>query len=334
MARLWMSGLEAGHMGVFDSYTGASISTEQARTGARSLKISSVTDEVSATLPVHAYEIYCRFAVRPDLADGRVLMVLKDSAGDKQITILLNRYIPAIQVKRGSYTGTILATGGYLRKDKWNCIEFRLLISTSGGTIQLRINGTQVINFIGNTQATANANVRSFQIGESVGLSVTGYYDDFAFNDLLGAVNNSWVGRGGVNAIFPIGVGVSTDLDLYPDSGEANWQDVDDVPPEEDATYVFDDVIDEHDTYVASDLAFGGTISAIQWLARARSGLDDTPNVARVLRINATDYQGEDIPVGLWYGYCTEILDRDPNAGPGAWTKTVVDAMEIGVMVR
>jgi len=334
MARLWMSGFEAGHADVFDTYDGAAVSAEQARTGGFSLKISSDTDYASASLPVHAYEIYCRFAVRPDYADGRVLMVLKDSAGEKQTTILLNRYISAIQVKRGSYTGTLLATGGSLHQDKWHCVEFRLLVASSGGAFQLKVDGTQVINFIGNTQATANANVRSFQIGESVGLSVTGYYDDFAFNDLMGAVNNSWIGRGGISAIFPTGAGASTDLGLYPDSGEANWEDVDEAPPDTDESYVFDDVIDEHDSYAASNLALPGSISAIQWLARARSGLSDSPKVARVLRIGGTDYQGDDMPVGIWYDYCAEILDRDPNAGPGAWTKAVIDAMEIGVVVR
>lgn len=334
MARLWMSGFEAGHMDVFDTYDGAEVSAEQARVGGYSLKLSSDTDYARADFPVHMYEIYCRFAVRPDYASGRVLMVLRDSAGEKQITVLLNRYIPAIQVKRGSYTGTLLATGGCIRQDKWHCIEFRLLVSNSGGAFLLKVNGTQVISFIGDTQATANANVKSFQIGESDGLSVTGYYDDLAFNDLMSAVNNSWIGRGGISAILPTGAGASTDLDLYPDSGEANWEDVDETPPDTDESYVFDTVVDEHDSYVASDLALPGSISAIQWLARARSGLSDTPAIARILRIDGTDYQGDDMPVDIWYDYCAEILDRDPDAGPGAWTKAVIDAMEIGVMVR
>ena len=221
--------------------------------------------------------------------------------------------------------------------NRWHCVEFRLLVANAGGRLELKVDGTQVIDFTGDTQATGNANVLSFRLGKqhaTYGHAATGYYDDIAFNDATGGVNDSWIGRGGIQGIFPEGVGNSTDLGLFPNTGEANWEDVAEKPPDDDTTYVFDDVIDEHDSYETEDLPTTGTIPAVQWLARAKSDLAGAPEIARILRIGGVDYQGADIAIDADYDYYPEILDEDPDAGPGAWTVAAVNGMEIGVKIR
>ena len=143
-------------------------------------------------------------------------------------------------------------------------------------------------------------------------------------------MNATWIGRGGIPAIFPTGAGNSTDLN--PSAG-ANWQCVDEVPPNDDTDYVSSAVVDDHDSYAASNLAATGTISAVQWLARAKSDLVGNPEIARILRIGG-DHQGADIAIDATYDYYAEILDQDPQAGPGAWTVAAVNGMELGVKIR
>lgn len=335
MARIWMSGLEAGHMDVFDSYDvgNASASADTARTGAYSLKLATVLAWAAAAFPANVSEVFCRFAVRPWYglygANGNELLTLYDSVGDEQITIQLQQILGLIQVRRGDYNDPIIGIGGVLPQNRWHCVEFHLLVDGVNGVFQLKVDGTQVINFAGNTQATANANVRSFKMGFQVSCC-SGYYDDIAFNDVAGGVNDSWIGRGGIPAIFPEGAGNSTDL--TPLVG-ANWQDVDEKPPDDDTTYVFSDTIDEHDSYETEDLPATGTISAVQWLARARSDLVGNPEIARILRIGGVDYQGADIGIDIAYDYYPEILDEDPDAA-GAWTVAAVNGMELGVKIR
>lgn len=335
MARIWMSGLEAGHIEVFDSYGGAGISAAQARTGTYSLHLDDIIDRVTAALPANIAEVFCRFAIRPSyaaaFAAGNEIMTLYDSIGGIQVTIQLQQHIGLIQVRRGDHNDTIIGVGGELHQDRWHCIEFHLLVDDApGGIFQLKVDGTQVINFSGDTQNTANANVRAFMLGRQVS-SCQGYYDDIAFNDTAGGVNDTWIGRGGIPAIFPEGAGFSTDL--TPLVG-ANWQDVDERPPDDDASYVFSDTIDEHDSYETEDLPATGAIAAVQWLARAKSDLVGAPEIARILRIGGADYQGADIGIDADYDYYPEILDEDPDAGPGAWTVAAVNGMEVGVKVR
>ena len=341
MARIWMTGLEAGHMDVFDVVNGATISAAQIRTGAYSLYIGATANYAVAAFSASQLEIYGRFGLRSTFTaiyPNTDILTLYDDAGDEQITIQLQQSACNIQVRRGDYNDPIFCRGGEIHQNRWHCIEFRLLVDNAAGVFQLKVDGTQVINFAGDTQATANANVLTFRIGQSGPAgpytACLGYYDDIAFNDVSGGINDGWIGRGGIPAIFPEGAGNSTDLGLFPNTGEANWEDVDEKPPNDDTSYVFDDVIDEHDSYETEDLPTTGTIAAVQWLARAKSDLAGAPEIARILRIGGADYQGADIAIDADYDYYPEILDEDPDAGPGAWTVAAVNGMEVGVKVR
>lgn len=335
MSRIWMSGLEAGHVDIFDSPDGVTVSNI-ARTGGYSLFLDAVTDKATSAFPANIAEVFCRFGIRSSYwGDGaKDVMTLYDDGGGEQITIQLHQTIGLVQVRRGDYNDPIIGIGGEIHKQRWHCIEFRLVVDNAAGVFQLKVDGTQVINFAGDTQATANAHVRAFRLGAQIGTACLGRYDDIAFNDVAGGVNDSWIGRGGIPAIFPTGAGFSTDLQLFPNTGEANWEDTDEVPPDDDTSYVFDTLIDDHDSYVASNLTATGTISAVQWLARAKSDLVGNPEIARILRIGGIDYQGGDIAIDADYDYYPEILDKDPNAGPGAWTVAAINGMELGVKIR
>ena len=334
MARIWMSGLEAGNIQIFDSSSGATISAAQARTGVYSLYIPDNFRYAGAALPASITEVFGRFGMRASFIYS-MLLILFDNAGSPQISLTLNLTAHTLAVRRGDYLSTVFARGGEIHQNRWHCIEFHLVVDNAAGVFQLKVDGTQVIDFAGDTQATVNANIASFRFGYYGPTSGENcYYDDIAFNDNSGGINDSWIGRGGIPAIFPIGAGASTDLDLFPNTGEANWEDVEERPPEDDTNYVFDDLVDDHDSYEMADLAVAGTVSAVQWLARARSDLVGNPEIARILRIGGIDYQGADVAIDAVYDYYPEIFDQDPDAGPGAWTVAAINGMEAGVKIR
>ena len=341
MTRIWMSGLEAGHIQIFDSSSGASISAAQARTDSRSLLLGVWPPPYArATLPAAIIEVFIRFGLHASFAipdPGYTILSLQDSAGNAQCFLGLNTITHKIEMRRGDHNDTLLGSGGEIHQDRWHCIEVHLLVDNAAGVLQLKVDGTQVIDFAGDTQSSVNADVQAFSFGDSPhggDALISTYIDDIAFNDVSGGVNDSWIGRGGIPAIFPIGAGASTDLDLFPNTGEANWEDVDEVPPDDDTSYVFDDLIDDHDSYEMDDLIATGTVAAVQWLARAKSALAGAPEIARVLRIGGVDYQGADVAIDTDYDYYPEILDEDPNAGPGAWTVAAINGMEAGVKIR
>jgi len=335
MARIWMSGLEAGHLDIFDSQAFSPVVTNaQARTGTYSLEASGATDAVGSAFPANETEIFGRIGLRHNSQGVNAEVIsLFDSVGGIQFTITLPNRTGILVAKRGAYNGTVIGVGGEMHQNRWHCIEFRLLVDNANGVFQLKVDGMLVINFAGNTQQTANANVRSFWLGRAQANGCPGYYDDIAFNDTSGVVNASWIGRGGIPAIFPTGAGFSTDLQRVPGGAEANWEDVDEVPPDDDTSYVFDTLIDDHDSYAASNLVATGTIAAVQWLARAKSDLVGNPEIARILRIGGVDHQGADIAIDADYDYYPEILDEDPEA-VGAWLVAAVNGMELGVKIR
>ena len=336
MARIWMSGLEAGHIEIFDAAAWTAISAAQARTGSYSVNLSNDSfSYVRSALPAAIAEVYFRFGFHTDFDTGTRLLCLYDSGGTTQFTLTVQKEIHMFEARRGLFNGTILGRGGEIHQNRWHCVEVRLKVDNAAGVVQVKVDGTLVIDFAGDTQETANADILSFQFGIPGDTLINTYIDDIAFNDISGGANFDWIGRGGIPAIFPIGAGASTDLDLFPNTGEANWEDVDEVPPDDDTSYVFDDLIDDHDSYETDDLPTTGTISAVQWVARAKSDLVGNPEIMRVLRIGGVDYDGAvDIAIDADYDYYPEILDEDPDAGPGAWTVAAVNGMEVGVKVR
>lgn len=70
----------------------------------------------------------------------------------------------------------------------------------------------------------------------------------------------------------PSGAGALTELTPFPDGGEANWEDVDDVSPDEDATYVWAETVSTwlRDLYAIPDRTDSGTIKQVEVFFRIK----------------------------------------------------------------
>jgi hypothetical protein len=232
----------------------------------------------------------------------------------------------------GSVAVAPVATGGLLILNQWTCIELWLsVVNGAGGRAVVKQDGVTIIDFTGDTQATALTNVRSFLVG-ATGTTFRGYWDDLAINDNAGAMNNSWIGRGGIYPIFPDLAATYTDL--HASVGDA-WDCINEVPPS-DTDYVYDDTIGQKSTYRMTDLTpTTGTIDAINVIMRAKLDAAGVGSIARLIRSNAVDSQGADVPLDTSARTITEIIETDPGAAPGTlWTIARVNALEAGAVVR
>lgn len=336
MARIFMTGLEAGSLNVFSAVnSGAEVSTTQKRTGNYSLSIPSASDNATIAIPGSPSEIYMRmglYMTGGNSSYSRVFLRLMDTSDLTLITCYVDYNTMRIVIKRGTYSGTTLGTSTtVISPDMWYLLELHVVISDSSGVAQLKIDGNLDINASSvDTKPGTISNIGSIIIGAYGSYVLYGYFDDIAINDTTGSVNNSWIGQGGIYALTPNGAGTSTQL--TPSSG-ANYTCVDDIPPDDDTSYVESNVQDEIDTYALSASAGEGMISAVQWLARAKANSTGTTAVTRVLRINGTNYVGGDNIVSTSYVYKTDILEKNPDDS-AAWEYTDLDAMEAGVKVR
>jgi len=115
----------------------------------------------------------------------------------------------------------------------------------------------------------------------------------------------------------------------------SHWQANNEVPPNEDTSYVADAVVNSRDTYEYGNItSLACAIPGIQTLMRAKQVLAGVANVARLYRNAAADYQGADTLLTVNYAYLREVIELDPNAGPGAWVPAAVNSAQFGARVR
>lgn len=331
MARIFMTGFEAGSVGVFTSNNGATISNGTVRTGAYSLDLTGSSDSAQQIIDP-ATELFFRIGIYiTGFSYEAAYLQLFDADGAVCLTFTINSTTRALEVRRGSYNGLILASGGNaVLTNVWHCIEVHVKIADSDGIAQIKLDGVQLVDFIGDTKTGSNDKIGVFRLGGAgYYRNAMGYYDDIAINDTSGTKNNSWIGRGGIYGLKPNAAGQYTQF--TPSAGD-NYAAVDEVPPNDDTDYVESDTVGYKDSYALADLPVAtGQVDAVQWLARAKLDAAGAGNFKRLLRHDSTDYNGENLTVDTSYVYHQEILENAPD--DTEWTVAKVNALEIGMEI-
>lgn len=339
MARLFGTGFEHGTLDVFETVSGSvgtsfQVSTVQARTGSHAMWVGDRNKYVRQSLVGNPAEVFGRVGFywtgNGYMSNPRVFLGLQDSAGGYQITLQFNESTGVLEVRRGSYSGTLLASGSVAMTNTWHCYELHVLIDASNGVVQIKRDGVLDIDYAGNTQATANANVGFLSLGGFITNRIAyGYWDDIAINDTTGPYNNSWPGRGGFYAAVPSGAGEYTEF--TPSSGN-NYERVAVIPPDDDTGYVESGTAGHRDLYTTGGIApTTGTISAVHWWSRARLTDAGEGNVKRLVRHDGTDYASGDKALDTSYKYVGDIMETAPD--DTSWSVAKVNALQIGQQV-
>ncbi|HEV3512505.1 MAG TPA: hypothetical protein VGS05_12435, partial [Candidatus Sulfotelmatobacter sp.] len=166
-----------------------------------------------------------------------------NDGGTRQVSLAVNAS-GALEVWNGGL-GTKLASSGpgVIVANTYYFIDFETVINTSG-SVNLWLGepagGGALITASGvDTQITSNAYANGVTIGFiNGGTSVSGMrFDDFHAHDASGSAPNAVLGEGTrIYTKMPNGAGYATTV--TPNGASANWQCVDDVPPDGDTTYV------------------------------------------------------------------------------------------------
>lgn len=145
--------------------------------------------------------------------------------------------------------GTLVYTFNYLYYNQWVKVDVRLKVGDeNNGIFQLRINDKLITTFNGLT-GTTNPKYLFFGIPSCRNSSVFACaIDDVAVNDTTGNVNNSWCGNGSIVGIVPTANGSKTMFTPGID-GTQNFENVDDVQPDGDATYNSSYALEDIDTF-------------------------------------------------------------------------------------
>jgi hypothetical protein len=238
--------------------------------------------------------------------------------------------------------GTVVATGSNVFPPSvWSHVAIKFTIANSGGTVQVRCNGsaTNDINYTGDTQASANAFANQFQ------LSVQGFsmsdaadllrIDDYILQDASGsAPENDWL-AGGDLGLYPIRVTADEAATGYTAGGTTPaatlWQSVDDPTSDELVTTIDDTgTVGDFASFEMGDLPVDvTTIYAFVAQLRAMKSDAGARSIAARWKLGSTVALSGDFALSTSLNTVQGIFHRDPNGA--TITRTNVNASKLGV---
>lgn len=234
-------------------------------------------------------------------------------------------------LNRGATPLGVSTSGSVIATNTWNFLELTATISDTIGVMSLRLNGTEILTFNGDTR---NGGVGTLIDGAQIGatnLSPGGLIDDmYILNDAGAAPCNAPLGDVRVQTLIPTGPGSAADL--TPVGVAANWDNVDELPPSM-TDYNYSSTTGHRDTYAMSDLVLGtAVIYGVAANAYALKNDAGARSLKNTVRVGGTTYAGAATALSTSAATTTNVWQTSP-ATSAAWTPTEVNAAESGVEV-
>ena len=233
----------------------------------------------------------------------------------------------AIDVRRGDAAGTRLAISapGTIQMGQWGYFEAKVTIADSGGTVVVRWNGVEIINFTGDTKNGGTL----FTI-DSILFNGrdNAFIDDIYVIDTQVAPNQTWLGDVRIVSLLPNGNG-TYNQGIGSDSNSVdNYLLVDEVAPS--ATDYVTIANGNKDSYTFQDLntAANAVIHAVGVRSFANKTSSGARSIKNFVDLGGTISSGTATPLGSsLYGITSTFLTKP---GGGAWTTADVNAVQAG----
>jgi hypothetical protein len=264
------------------------------------------------------------------------ILQLLDGASTVHVTITWSSQDQLLRAYRGLQTGTLLATSSQpLGAALWTFLEVKATIADSGGLVQVRLDGTQVLSFTGDTRNAGTAEIATVRFSNhhiSSGNRHTLRLDDVYVCDTSGGRNDDFLGDVKVVTLRPNAD--TAQVDFTPSTGSVHYALVAEAPDDDgDASYVESGTVGHKDLYGYQDLTGSpAAIMAVQVATVARKDDAGSRSLRAVLKSGATTANGTTRVLGTSYALYDGRFEVDPATG-AAWTKAGVDALQAGVEV-
>ncbi len=231
---------------------------------------------------------------------------------------------------RNNSTGTILGTSaGTYSINTWYYIEVKYVFGSTTGAIQVKVNGSDVINLTNIDSAGGAASINGFYL-QSVSNFPWVYFDDFYLCDASGTTNNDFIGPLSVYTLPP---SADSSVQMTPSTGTTNYNLVDEAIANS-TDYVTATAANQTDLYTMANLPAGVTPVAIPGvMIRAKSWKDylSSVNLQLGAKYSSSTFWSANKTVKLtspMHNY--HILEKQPD-GTTDWDKTAVDGLEVGI---
>jgi hypothetical protein len=205
-------------------------------------------------------------------------------------------------------------------------------VADSGGVVQVRLDGAQVLSVTGDTCNAGTAEIATVRFSNHFVASGTRHLlrlDDVYLCDTAGSRNNDFLGDIRVVTLQPNAD--TAQADFTPSTGSVHCSLVAEAPDDDgDTSYVESGTVGHKDLYGYQDLtATPAAIMAVQLATVARKDDAGNRSLRAVIKSGATTADGATRVLGTTYALYDDRFEVDPATG-SAWTKAGVDALEAG----
>lgn len=213
-------------------------------------------------------------------------------------------------------------------------VEMKAKIHDSTGTVDVRVNGVNVLALTGLDTLGSSSAVTSFWFGNENGNGSSNFDIDnlYIFDTSAGNVTD-FIGPVHVEFLHADGAGAHiSDFSLV--GAATQWEAVEDLTgPDGDTSYVQSSTVNHLHTSTFSNTALpSGTIYGVQVNIAAKVTDAGFRGVKPVIRQGGTDYLGTEQAPGTSYRYLHQAFEEDPSTA-SAWNIAGVNAAEFGAKV-
>lgn len=262
-------------------------------------------------------------------------LIFLSSGSIAQFSVFLNSAGSYILVTRGLPSGTVIG-GGPITSNltSWNFMEVGATLSTTVGTVTIKINGVQVLALTGvnNVTDTGNITMAVVQMNWNNNLTPATMYITHIYITNNTAPNAGFLGDVRVFSRFPT---ANSAVAFTPNGLANNYQNAAAVPPVPATDYNSASSVGAQDTFSGPTLPTGlSNIFAVGIKSLVQDAAAGQRTVENVLISGATTVNGAPItpPVSPNAQYAIDIFNTDPNTS-AVWTEVNAQATTFGYAI-
>lgn len=242
-----------------------------------------------------------------------------------------------IQAYRQDNAGAVLlgqTANPVLTTNAWKHVESKVFLDAAAGTIDVRVEGVNVLSLAGiRTTTNVAGAVLSCQnvfFGRNGGTGAVFNIKDLIVWDNSTAFNNTFLGSCQVLRLAP---DADVSLNWTPSAGGTGFNLINELTPDDDGTYISAGVGPIPAAYKCSlsDVPLSVTsVRAVMPIHRSRKIDGGDGNIQVGLISGASTGLGTDRPITTAYTYWWDIYNVDPNGG-AAWTRASLNAVTLQI---
>lgn len=283
-----------------------------------------------------ASQVFLGFGLNP--VGNPLVNFYGDNGSTAHITIYRNPTTGVLEIHRGGYSGTLLASGTQgLPLSSWFYVEISVTISDTVGEVHVRLNGsaTDEVSFTGDTK-NGGTNTTIDRILINTGTFVEGngtkLADLYLLNSTGPAPHNTFLGDVVVRTLSPSANGTYSQLTGSDGNQVDNYLLVDEHPYS-GTDYAGSSTVGQKDTYGLTDLPGGiSTVYAVQVSGFMMKSDGSLGSARYVLRTGGADYPGTTRALSTSAIGYYDLFTQNP-ATSAAWTPAEVSGLEAGMEV-